>query len=657
MVYDGTEKTVSAQAGDLIGEDTCNVTVEGGKAINAGEYTAVAVSVDNTDYTLPEEADHAYVIEQRTVELLWTGHENLVYDGQPKAVAASVKNAVVIDEVKDDVQVTVEGGNEINACTEEKPSYTATASGLTGEDTANYKLPEEKTLSYVIAPKTVRIAFAGTEERTYDGEKSHVTAEVVAEDLVGEDTALATVAGGEEKNAGTYTATVASLDNTNYIAGEDQKAEYTILPLTAELVWSADSVDYNGAKAVMTATVGNVVEGDEVEVTVTLPDSVHAGNYTATADSLSNANYKLPENKTHDFVISPLTAVLEWHNGGDLIYDGEAKQVTASVGNAVEGDEVDVEVTGGNASEVGAHTATAVSLSNADYALAEEGNETVYYIHKLKAHEKVAPTCEGEGTEAYWECEECGKLFADDHAGQAIEEPVIIPAAGHVWGETSYEWDHEKATFHAHRVCTVDEEHVDEETVKATSKVTLAPTQEEKGQAVFTGVFENPDFTRQEETVEIDALKDMKVLYLPEGLRVISEEAFYGTGVQAVILPEGCETIEAKAFAESMNLRYILIPASVKTIAEDAFENCGLVAIDIQTAEEDEQTSEADKSEELTTDIMESSFTDFVVDPAEEEDEERSEEVAEGILDAEEAPDAEAVSEFVNEDEGNGEEK
>ncbi len=51
--------------------------------------------------------------------------------------------------------------------------------------------------------------------------------------------------------------------------------------------------------------------------------------------------------------------------------------------------------------------------------------------HTLTAHPEVEATCTEPGTEAYWSCDVCGKLFSDDEATVEIEAPVVIPAAGH----------------------------------------------------------------------------------------------------------------------------------------------------------------------------------------------------------------------------------
>ncbi len=56
------------------------------------------------------------------------------------------------------------------------------------------------------------------------------------------------------------------------------------------------------------------------------------------------------------------------------------------------------------------------------------------HVHSLEAVERVGPTCTATGTEAYWKCAECEKLFSDKDGSNEISEPVEIPAM-HSWGE------------------------------------------------------------------------------------------------------------------------------------------------------------------------------------------------------------------------------
>ena len=75
-------------------------------------------------------------------------------------------------------------------------------------------------------------------------------------------------------------------------------------------------------------------------------------------------------------------------------------------------------------------------------------------------------------------------------------------------------------------------------------------------------------------------LTNMTVLRLPARLKVIEAEAFTGLACEAIVIPEGCTNIGSRAFAGCANLVYVRIPASVSSIAEDAFADCPLVEID-----------------------------------------------------------------------------
>lgn len=68
-------------------------------------------------------------------------------------------------------------------------------------------------------------------------------------------------------------------------------------------------------------------------------------------------------------------------------------------------------------------------------------------------------------------------------------------------------------------------------------------------------------------------------LELPESLSVIEAEAFVGVSASIVILPDGCREIQSRAFADNPGLEYVYIPASVTSIAPDAFEGCPDVII------------------------------------------------------------------------------
>ena len=68
-------------------------------------------------------------------------------------------------------------------------------------------------------------------------------------------------------------------------------------------------------------------------------------------------------------------------------------------------------------------------------------------------------------------------------------------------------------------------------------------------------------------------------LVLPAGITEIDEEAFYGDTFAMVIVPSGCKRIGARAFAANYALTKAYLPASLTSIARDAFNMCYNVVI------------------------------------------------------------------------------
>ena len=137
-----------------------------------------------------------------------------------------------------------------------------------------------------------------------------------------------------------------------------------ISPRTAELAWSGDNdLTYDGTAKNVTAAVGNLVDEDNCDVTVTGGTETNAGTYTATATALSNANYRLPEETTKQYTIeradytvslsadtvsvkagttdltflpsASTTGVRDEHPAGDLTFYTDADRTTELTAEAV----------------------------------------------------------------------------------------------------------------------------------------------------------------------------------------------------------------------------------------------------------------------------------------------------------------------------------
>lgn len=99
--------------------------------------------------------------------------------------------------------------------------------------------------------------------------------------------------------------------------------------------------------------------------------------------------------------------------------------------------------------------------------------------------------------------------------------------------------------------------------------------------------WEQAQFDAQEAQVDVTRVDASFVaptgntLILPAALTIIEEDAYVGVGAEVIICPEGCTTIQSRAFADCLNLRTIVIPAATTSIASDAFS--GDTDLTIQT--------------------------------------------------------------------------
>ena len=88
--------------------------------------------------------------------------------------------------------------------------------------------------------------------------------------------------------------------------------------------------------------------------------------------------------------------------------------------------------------------------------------------------------------------------------GQA--KTVTTGGPKHPWNPTTYTWNEENASVTAKRVCSLDANHIEEETVRVTVTRT-EPTYESNGEVVYTATFANPAFETQVKTEVIPKLE------------------------------------------------------------------------------------------------------------------------------------------------------
>lgn len=67
---------------------------------------------------------------------------------------------------------------------------------------------------------------------------------------------------------------------------------------------------------------------------------------------------------------------------------------------------------------------------------------------------------------------------------------------------------------------------------------------------------------------------NLKSIVVPNSVKDIEEEAFYGSGLRTVTLPNSIKTIKKETFRDCKSLYSVTFPSGINSIGEAAFENC-----------------------------------------------------------------------------------
>ena len=154
------------------------------------------------------------------------------------------------------------------------------------------------------------------------------------------------------------TATITYVDNDLWIIKPNTASKtFVINPRNVTLTWTNTELEYTGTEQKPTLTVGNIVEGETLTITVNIVEEgggINRGTYTATATIEPNSNYVLPT----DVPQTTYTIKQKILGDGtdpasdisiDITYDGEAYTVTVKQGESTtltEGESNDYTQTG-----------------------------------------------------------------------------------------------------------------------------------------------------------------------------------------------------------------------------------------------------------------------------------------------------------------------
>ena len=238
-----------------------------------------------------------------------------------------------------------------------------------------------RTVNITVNKKTLDLIWDIPDAEIYDSTEKSVSASGDAKDIINGDTVTVSLSLNSVVNAGEYVskATLTGECADYYrITSSTSSRSFEILPATAEVNWQNLSFVYDGAIKTPTASFNGVGTDGTVSVRVDGGQS-DAGEYIATAVS-DNLNYSLTKIQTQ-FTVLPKELTVVWSDLS-MVYNGYAQSPKATLSGTVEGDKVNVSVSGGQ-KNVGTWQAAA-NITDANYTLSQSSKTTEFEITKYE---------------------------------------------------------------------------------------------------------------------------------------------------------------------------------------------------------------------------------------------------------------------------------
>ena len=270
--YDGTASNVTATVTNLVGEDTCTVTVTGGKEANAGSHTATATALSNPNYVLPEAKTQAYTIDKANRNLSATPADMTLLPGSLTAqITASTdtdadKSAKITYAIgADDTAVKVDAAGKVTAVANGTATITVAIAA-----TDNYNAVEK-----TVAVKALVQPLAGVSVTSSE------TGDMVAAAI---ENGKVVVSGIKTEGATlTVTPTAATVAGMNVSAASDGTNVTVKVDDTVVATYPIDTT------AVVTKDAGITIEAEGKNTT----NEVTGDKETAAGDAVSSSDTKV----------------------------------------------------------------------------------------------------------------------------------------------------------------------------------------------------------------------------------------------------------------------------------------------------------------------------------------------------------------------------
>ncbi len=212
------------------------------------------------------------------------------------------------------------------------------------------------------------------------------------------------------------------------------------------------------------------------------------------------------------------------------------------------------------------------------------------YNHTVTYHEAKEATCKENGNKEYWNCDNCGKYFADTASTKEVTETdIIIPATGHNYGKPIFNWSDDGKTCKVTFICENDDTHTITSDGKITSTIENA-TCTKNGMISYTITveFENKIYTD---------IKDVIIPPIPHNIEIQNSK-------EETCMKEGYEGDKFCTICGEIIERGTIIPKLNHSYKDGQCTVCGLtdpnfkldeLANSSQIPENSPQTSDSSK--------------------------------------------------------------
>lgn len=409
FTYDGKSHKPTVLLSDVVkGEEELVSANVAGEKKEVGKYTATATlaGTGSGNYVISDGNDAtAFSIYQAesTVKTAPSAVDNWTYDGKTHALV----KAGVVGDVTGTFQYALgeTGTFEDTIPTVKNAGSYSVRSQFIPTDTKNYKTLTFPRMSVTVAKKEVSVEWGST-ALTYTGKPQAPTATLKG--VISGDGVKAKI-DGAETNVGTgYTATVTLTGdkNENYvISGETASTKFSISTSSVydyTAPTAKEGLKYKGVALPLLneGEVGTIAGnfkyafGEKGAFVDTIPTATDAGTYKVGYKFIpEDSGYSPSEPVYLSVTIAKKEVSVKWGNT-ELVYNGKPQTPTASLVDAVSGDDIDVDIAGEQKEVGNGYTATATlsGKSKENYELLESSASTEFSIVQSSVNDYTVPT-------------------------------------------------------------------------------------------------------------------------------------------------------------------------------------------------------------------------------------------------------------------------